>query len=34
MGFLDRNTMEKSSKRFRSGIEDVVAADDYRYFIE
>jgi hypothetical protein len=32
MGFLTRNTVEKSCKRFRSRIEAVVAADDY--FIE
>jgi hypothetical protein len=28
MGFLARNTVEKSSKRFRSRIVTVVAADD------
>jgi hypothetical protein len=28
MGFLARNTVEKSSKRFRSRIEAIVAADD------
>jgi hypothetical protein len=27
MGFLARNSMEKSSKRFRSRIKAVVAAD-------
>jgi hypothetical protein len=28
MGFLVRNTVEKSSQRFRSQIEAVVAADE------
>ncbi len=28
MGFLARNTMEKYCKRFRSGIEAAVVADD------
>jgi hypothetical protein len=28
MGSLAKNTMAKSCKRFRSGIEAVVAADD------
>jgi hypothetical protein len=27
MGFLARNTVAKSCKRFRSRIEDIVAAD-------